>query len=261
MTSGDPSPDGVVLWTRLAPDPTRADGGVRPEGTAAVRARSVHVELDRLEPSTEYFYGGQPSRPDAHRAAGRRERRRTAVRVRLLSELPGDLVFYIYEGASGRIRPHAPAAEIKTLADYGMRHPQHHGDLHLQASHAALDARRRPAGLAATRAGTCSPTTSRSRPMTATRHSRRVTSAAVTTGTGTSPTANGSSTRSSRPARRTRSSSPRPARQLGAHRLRRLPGRHGVHRPRARRDRLDSRELCRRGRCPGRATGLTDHGR
>src|SRR5688572_28164489 len=33
IASGDPAPDGVVLWTRLAPQPFEADGGM---GTAPV---------------------------------------------------------------------------------------------------------------------------------------------------------------------------------------------------------------------------------
>ncbi|MEJ7824609.1 MAG: PhoD-like phosphatase N-terminal domain-containing protein, partial [Solirubrobacteraceae bacterium] len=28
VASGDPMPDGVVLWTRLAPEPLQADGGM-----------------------------------------------------------------------------------------------------------------------------------------------------------------------------------------------------------------------------------------
>jgi alkaline phosphatase D len=79
IASGDPTPDGIVLWTRLAPDPTRGDGGVMPEAygvryelardeafTRILRrgaveaipeeAHSIHVELSGLDPSTEYFY-------------------------------------------------------------------------------------------------------------------------------------------------------------------------------------------------------------
>ena len=79
VASGDPTPDGVVLWTRLAPDPFERRGGmpVQPVGVdwkladhASMRgvvrsgralalpqlAHSVHVELDGLEPDREYFY-------------------------------------------------------------------------------------------------------------------------------------------------------------------------------------------------------------
>jgi alkaline phosphatase D len=79
VASGDPLPDGVVLWTRLAPNPLTADGGMPPErygvryevaqdeafrrvvrrgAVEAVpeEAHSVHVELSGLEPGHEYFY-------------------------------------------------------------------------------------------------------------------------------------------------------------------------------------------------------------
>ena len=78
VASGDPWPDGVVLWTRLAPDPL-AGGGmpmvplevgwevatdrvfrqVVQNGTAVARpelGHSVHVEVGSLEPAREYFY-------------------------------------------------------------------------------------------------------------------------------------------------------------------------------------------------------------
>ncbi|HEX6071239.1 MAG TPA: alkaline phosphatase D family protein [Longimicrobiaceae bacterium] len=78
IASGDPSSSGVVLWTRLAPDPL--NGGGMPEERVPVRweiahdeafgrvvkngdtlaipelAHSVHVEVDGLEPDRVYFY-------------------------------------------------------------------------------------------------------------------------------------------------------------------------------------------------------------
>jgi len=78
VASGDPSPDGVVLWTRLAPAPL--SGGGMPQRRIPVdvevasderfsqvvqRGRtmarpeaghSVHVELTGLEPGREYFF-------------------------------------------------------------------------------------------------------------------------------------------------------------------------------------------------------------
>lgn len=79
IASGDPTPDGVVLWTRLAPRPFDPDGGM---GTAPVEvewevgsdegmtsivqhgtttaqaewAHSVHVEVTGLKPATWYWY-------------------------------------------------------------------------------------------------------------------------------------------------------------------------------------------------------------
>jgi len=79
IASGDPSPTGVVLWTRLAPEPLLPDGGMRDEvygvryelsededfrriirrgAVEAVpgEAHSARVEVDGLEPAHEYFY-------------------------------------------------------------------------------------------------------------------------------------------------------------------------------------------------------------
>ncbi|GAA2820294.1 alkaline phosphatase D family protein [Saccharopolyspora taberi] len=81
VASGDPAPDGVVLWTRLAADPLAEDGmGGMPNKTFPVEwevaedeqfsrvvqrgsaqaapelGHSVHVELTGLRPGREYFY-------------------------------------------------------------------------------------------------------------------------------------------------------------------------------------------------------------
>jgi alkaline phosphatase D len=79
VASGDPLPDSVVLWTRLAPAPLDTFGGmpyqpfdvdwelasdeaftqVVQRGTAAARpefSHSVHVEVQGLEAGREYFY-------------------------------------------------------------------------------------------------------------------------------------------------------------------------------------------------------------
>lgn len=78
IASGEPTPDGVVLWTRLAPDPL-AGGGLPSEeievtwriatddrlghvvqqGRALARpalAHALHVEVDGLQPDREYWY-------------------------------------------------------------------------------------------------------------------------------------------------------------------------------------------------------------
>nr|WP_310229826.1 alkaline phosphatase D family protein [Brevibacillus nitrificans] len=78
VASGDPLPDGVVLWTRLAPDPL--NGGGMPHHDVPVRwevatdekfrnvvrrgvefaraelAHSVHVEVEGLQPDRVYYY-------------------------------------------------------------------------------------------------------------------------------------------------------------------------------------------------------------
>lgn len=78
VASGDPVPDGVVLWTRLAPDPLAPSGGMpdarvpvtweidederfsRPRRGTAVAdpawGHSVHVEIAGLAPGRRYFY-------------------------------------------------------------------------------------------------------------------------------------------------------------------------------------------------------------
>jgi alkaline phosphatase D len=81
VASGDPWPDGFVLWTRLAPDPLALDGlgGMPPRKVEVVwevaaddrfrhivrrgraqavpeLAHSVHVEVGGLLPGREYFY-------------------------------------------------------------------------------------------------------------------------------------------------------------------------------------------------------------
>ncbi len=79
VASGSPTDSSVVLWTRLAPDPARADGAMPPfdwtvryeiardqnfrnivqRGTAAAPAQfahSVHVEVAGLAPAREYWY-------------------------------------------------------------------------------------------------------------------------------------------------------------------------------------------------------------
>jgi alkaline phosphatase D len=88
VASGDPAADGFVIWTRLAPAPLQADGGL-PRRTLQVdwavagdermqhvvrsgsaiahpeAGHSVHVELGGLDAGREYFYrfvaGGQAS--------------------------------------------------------------------------------------------------------------------------------------------------------------------------------------------------------
>ena len=88
VASGDPAPDGFVLWTKIAPKPLDRGGGMpmRPvevnwavatsdgmqrvvrEGTAVAHpelGHAVHVEVDGLEPARDYFYqftiGGERS--------------------------------------------------------------------------------------------------------------------------------------------------------------------------------------------------------
>lgn len=79
VASGEPTPDGVVIWTRLAPRPLDPAGGMAPESvkvrwevaedsgfrTLAARGETlagpaaghaVHVEVSGLRPGREYWY-------------------------------------------------------------------------------------------------------------------------------------------------------------------------------------------------------------
>src|SRR3954465_585394 len=78
VASGDPLPDGIVLWTSLAPSPLEGGGmpmadvdvdweiardarfqSIAQRGTAVARpelGHSVHVEVAGLEPAREYWY-------------------------------------------------------------------------------------------------------------------------------------------------------------------------------------------------------------
>ena len=78
VASGDPTPDGIVLWTRLAPNPVSPDSlgndaipvgwrvasdpgmhNVDAHGIARASsqlAHSVHVEVNGLRPRADYFY-------------------------------------------------------------------------------------------------------------------------------------------------------------------------------------------------------------
>ncbi|WP_129791232.1 alkaline phosphatase [Sphingosinicella sp. CPCC 101087] len=79
IASGDPAPDGFVIWTRLAPDPLEPHGGMGmgampvkwevagderfqsmvAQGEAQARpelAHSVHVEVTGLQPDRPYWY-------------------------------------------------------------------------------------------------------------------------------------------------------------------------------------------------------------
>lgn len=106
VASGDPQPDGVVLWTRVAPDPLNGGGlpnravpvsweVTRDERFATIVRRgetlarpelghSVHVEVDGLEPGRPYWYrfrvGGEVSPTGRTRTAPAPDALPSAVR-------------------------------------------------------------------------------------------------------------------------------------------------------------------------------------
>ena len=96
VASGEPAPDGFVIWTRLAPEPLQPDGGmlraamtvawevaederfgrIAASGTAIARpelGHAVHVEVAGLAPGRPYFYrflvGGEGSATGRARTA------------------------------------------------------------------------------------------------------------------------------------------------------------------------------------------------
>lgn len=112
VASGEPQPESVVLWTRLAPRPLQADGGM-PERALPVQwevaldarftqvvrqgvavaepsvAHSVHVVADGLQPGREYFYrfvaGGQRSAVGRTRTAPAPDAQVRSLRMALAS--------------------------------------------------------------------------------------------------------------------------------------------------------------------------------
>ena len=175
VASGDPLPDGVVLWTRLAPDPLAADGlGGMPgyqlpvqwqvatdEGfTSVVRAgaaqatpelgHSVHVEVGGLRAGHDYFYrfrAGNQLSPVG--------RTRTAP---AFGALPAQVSFALascQSWAGGRYAAYRTMAEDdldlvvhvgdytyerrndETLADFRVNHATYKSSIDLQAAHAA----------------------------------------------------------------------------------------------------------------------------
>ncbi|MGA5563258.1 alkaline phosphatase D family protein [Streptomyces platensis] len=191
IASGDPLPDGVLLWTRVTPTPSATPGSGRGPATkvswqvatdkdfASVVARgsltasaaadhTVKADVRGLKPATHYYYrftaGGQHSpvgrtrTAPAHDSAAGNVRfgvvscanwesgyfspyRHLAARTDLDAVLHlGD---YLYEYKSGEypefkyvVRPHSPAHELLTLADYRIRHGVHKTDPDALAMHA-----------------------------------------------------------------------------------------------------------------------------
>ncbi|MEY4429949.1 MAG: hypothetical protein RLZZ182_2638 [Pseudomonadota bacterium] len=189
VASGDPGPGSVVLWTRLAPQPLQADGGMpdhpvpvnwfvsRDERglevvqsgqvvTDAIRAHSVHVEVQGLAGASTYFYGfeagGVRSPVGRTRTAPMPEQDVPRLRLALascqhyeqgaftahremaLADI--DLVVfvgdYIYEGPTHprrRRRRHQIDIDALgySLAAYRMHHGSYKLDPDLRANHAA----------------------------------------------------------------------------------------------------------------------------
>ncbi|MER7476492.1 alkaline phosphatase D family protein [Streptomyces sp. NPDC126510] len=191
VASGDPLPDGILLWTRVTPVPEAIPGsGLGPDtevswvvardkafttvvakGSTTATAASDHTvkaDIRGLEPGTDYWFrfsaGGTDSPAARTRTAPAHDAAVTGLRFGVVScanweagwfssyrhlAARGDLDAwlhlgdYIYEYGTGQyatrgtvVRPHAPAHEIVTLADYRIRHARYKTDPDLQALHA-----------------------------------------------------------------------------------------------------------------------------
>jgi len=188
VASGDPASDGFVLWTRIAPKPLERGGGMPPrpvevawevatgegmqqvvrEGTAVAHpelGHAVHVEVEGLEPSRDYFYrftvGGERSQVGRSRTLPPAGAPVGQIRIglvgcqaydagfftayRYVAEERFDFVYhygdYIYEhgvgqSSVGRIVPR-DLDETVTLDDYRYRYSLYKLDPDLQAAHAS----------------------------------------------------------------------------------------------------------------------------
>ncbi|MEH0422521.1 alkaline phosphatase D family protein [Streptomyces sp. B21-083] len=192
VASGDPLPDGVLLWTRVTPTTEATPGsGLGPDtevswtvaldkaftnvvskgSTTATAAadHTVKADIRGLAPATDYWFrfssGGTDSPAARTRTAPAADAVVTGLRFGVVScanweagyfssyrhlAARGDLDAwlhlgdYIYEYGTGGygtrgtvVRPHSPAHEILTLADYRVRHGRYKTDADLQALHAA----------------------------------------------------------------------------------------------------------------------------
>jgi alkaline phosphatase D len=191
VASGDPLPDGILLWTRVTPVPEAIPGsGAGPDtevswvvardkafttvvakGSTTATAASDHTvkaDIRGLQPGTDYWFrfsaGGTDSPAARTRTAPAHDAAVPGLRFGVVScanweagyfspyrhlAARGDLDAwlhlgdYIYEYGTGEygtrdkvVRPHAPAHEIVTLADYRIRHARYKTDPDLQALHA-----------------------------------------------------------------------------------------------------------------------------
>ncbi|WP_041820093.1 alkaline phosphatase D family protein [Streptomyces davaonensis] len=191
VASGDPLPDGVLLWTRVTPTPEATPGsGIGPDtevswtvatdkafthvvaqGSTQATATADHTvkaDIRGLAPATDYWFrfsaGGTTTAPARTRTAPATNAAVAGLRFGVVScanweagyfsayrhlAARGDLDAwlhlgdYIYEYGTGEygtrdtvVRPHAPAHEILTLADYRTRHGRYKTDADLQALHA-----------------------------------------------------------------------------------------------------------------------------
>ncbi|MDP9424192.1 MAG: alkaline phosphatase D family protein [Pseudomonadota bacterium] len=148
IAAGDPSPDGFVIWTRIAPDPLEAHGGmgmgvlpvkwevasddkfasVVASGEALARpelAHAVHVEVAGLQPDRPYFYRFE--------AGGERSIRGRARTLPLASSSPQLLRFGVagcqnYEDGYYTAYRHLAREDLAFVYHYGDYIYEYRGD-------------------------------------------------------------------------------------------------------------------------------------
>ncbi|MFI1000920.1 alkaline phosphatase D family protein [Streptomyces galbus] len=190
VASGDPLPDGILLWTRVTPTAGATPGsGIGPDievewviaqdkalttvvakGSVTATAASDHTvkaDVRGLQPATDYWFrfsaGGTDSPVARTRTAPAVDAVVPGLRFGVVSCANWEAGYfsayrhlaarsdldawlhlgdYIYEYGTGQygtrdtvVRPHAPAHEILTLADYRTRHGRYKTDPDLQALH------------------------------------------------------------------------------------------------------------------------------
>jgi alkaline phosphatase D len=190
VASGDPLPDGILLWTRVTPTAGATPGsGIGPDievewviaqdkalttvvakGSVTATAASDHTvkaDVRGLQPATDYWFrfsaGGTDSPVARTRTAPAVDAAVPGLRFGVVSCANWEAGYfsayrhlaarsdldawlhlgdYIYEYGTGQygtrdtvVRPHAPAHEILTLADYRTRHGRYKTDPDLQALH------------------------------------------------------------------------------------------------------------------------------
>ena len=186
VASGDVTQDSVVLWTRLAPDPLAADGGMGRESIPVrwelfrdermrrpVRhgvemagprlAHSVHVDLQGLEPGTEYRYrfsaGAHSSEAGRTKTLPALDSQAESIRFvtascqnyahgyfaaydHIVADDPDFVLHlgdYIYETSYGvNVRRHETEDMPFTLDGYRRRHALYKTDKSLKRAHAWL---------------------------------------------------------------------------------------------------------------------------
>ena len=186
VASGDVTEDSVVLWTRLAPEPLAADGGIKDDAIPVrweifqdkimqrlIRqgeelaipqlAHSVHVDVQGLGPSQEYWYrfsvGTHTSETGRTRTLPAVNGQPESIRFvtascqnythgyfvaydHIIADDPDFVVHlgdYIYDTSYDEtFRKHETEAMPMTLADYRRRHALYKTDEHLKRAHARL---------------------------------------------------------------------------------------------------------------------------